>query len=97
MYNIYPLVSLFLNLYLNDLISFLFTSVFVIALCGTESGGGELSDGGYWSCDHGNGSPAPSPPIAESDKSGHLDEGLDMEMDQMLFNEPKPRKRKVSR
>ncbi|XP_056624258.1 zinc finger protein 395a isoform X2 [Triplophysa dalaica] len=66
------------------------------ALCGMESGGGELSDGGYWSCDHGNGSPAPSPPIAESDKSGHLDEGLDMEMDQMLFNEPTPRKRKNS-
>ncbi|XP_057200542.1 zinc finger protein 395a isoform X2 [Triplophysa rosa] len=66
------------------------------ALCGMESGCGELSDGGYWSCDHGNGSPAPSPPIAESDKAGHLDEGLDMEMDQMLLNEPTPRKRKNS-
>lgn len=61
-----------------------------------ENPGGELSDAGYWSCDHGNGSPAPSPPIAELDKSAPLvDEGLDMELDQMLFNEPTPRKRKV--
>lgn len=67
------------------------------ALCGIENGGSELSDGGYWSCDHGNGSPAPSPPIEETDKSNpHADEGLDMEMDQMLFNEPTPRKRKNS-
>lgn len=67
------------------------------AFCGMENGGGELSDGGYWSCDHGNGSPAPSPPIAETDKSAPLvDEGLDMELDQMLFNEPTPRKRKNS-
>ncbi|XP_073682864.1 zinc finger protein 395a isoform X2 [Garra rufa] len=67
------------------------------ALCGMENGGGELSDGGYWSCDHGNGSPAPSPPIAEMDKSAPpVDEGLDMELDQMLFNEPTPRKRKNS-
>uniref|UniRef100_A0A8C1JLC3 Zinc finger protein 395a n=1 Tax=Cyprinus carpio TaxID=7962 RepID=A0A8C1JLC3_CYPCA len=62
-----------------------------------ENGGGELYDGGYWSCDHGNGSPAPSPPITEMDKSAPLvDEGLDMELDQMLFNEPTPRKRKNS-
>ncbi|XP_016332330.1 zinc finger protein 395-like isoform X1 [Sinocyclocheilus anshuiensis] len=67
------------------------------ASCGIENGGGELYDGGYWSCDHGNGSPAPSPPIAEMDKSAPLvDEGLDMELDQMLFNEPTPRKRKNS-
>nr|XP_055027947.1 zinc finger protein 395a [Misgurnus anguillicaudatus] len=67
------------------------------ALCGVENGAGEVSDGGYWSCDHGNGSPAPSPPIAESDKTANLvDEGLDMELDQMLFNEPTPRKRKNS-
>ncbi|XP_016125171.1 zinc finger protein 395-like [Sinocyclocheilus grahami] len=67
------------------------------ALCGMENGGGELSDGGYWSCDHGNGSPAPSPPIAEMDTSAPLvDEGLDMELDQMLFNKPTARKRKNS-
>ncbi|XP_052010144.1 zinc finger protein 395a [Xyrauchen texanus] len=67
------------------------------ALCGMENGGGEQSDAGYWSCDHGNGSPAPSPPIAEVDKSAPLaDEGLDMELDQMLFNEPMPSKRKNS-
>ncbi|XP_052002058.1 zinc finger protein 395-like isoform X1 [Xyrauchen texanus] len=67
------------------------------ALCGMEHGGVELSDVGYWSCDHGNGSPAPSPPITEMDKSTPLsDEGLDMELDQMLFNEPTPRKRKNS-
>uniref|UniRef100_A0A8C1H8J9 Zinc finger protein 395a n=1 Tax=Cyprinus carpio carpio TaxID=630221 RepID=A0A8C1H8J9_CYPCA len=67
------------------------------ALCGMENVGAELSDGGYWSCDHGNGSPAPSPPIVEMDNSTPLvDEGLDMELDQMLFNEPMPRKRKNS-
>ncbi|XP_026085563.1 zinc finger protein 395-like [Carassius auratus] len=67
------------------------------ASCRMENGGGELYDGGYWSCDHGNGSPAPSPPITEMDKSAPLiDEGLDMELDQMLFNEPTPRKRKNS-
>ncbi|TRY72953.1 hypothetical protein DNTS_010250 [Danionella cerebrum] len=65
--------------------------------CRAENGGSELSDGGYWSCDHGNGSPAPSPPIVETDKStAPTDDGLDMEMDQMLFNEPAPRKRKNS-
>lgn len=66
-----------------------------------ECGGGELSDSGssgYWSCDHGYGSPAPSPPITETE--GHSlamppDEGLDME--QVLFDEPAPRKRRVSR
>lgn len=65
-----------------------------------ECGGGELSDSGssgYWSCDHGYGSPAPSPPITETE--GHSlsmppDEGLDME--QVLFDEPAPRKRRVS-
>ncbi|KPP74760.1 zinc finger protein 395a-like [Scleropages formosus] len=71
------------------------------ASCGMESAGGELSDSGSsgcWSWDRGNSSPAPSPPIAEAD-GGHApsaDEGLDMELDQVLFDEPAPRKRKNS-
>ncbi|XP_030628156.1 zinc finger protein 395a isoform X2 [Chanos chanos] len=73
----------------------------VSALSGMESVAGELSDSsssGYWSWDHGNGSPAPSPPMAETDRSQvpPIDEGLDMELDQVLFDEPAPRKRKNS-
>ncbi|KAJ8393034.1 hypothetical protein AAFF_G00069380 [Aldrovandia affinis] len=69
--------------------------------CGMECGGGELSDSessGYWSWDRGNGSPAPSPPIAETDSSlaPPPDEGLDMDLEQVLFEEPAPRKRKNS-
>ncbi|KAJ0060771.1 hypothetical protein NL108_000087, partial [Boleophthalmus pectinirostris] len=48
-----------------------------------ECGGGELSDSGssgYWSWDHGNVSPAPSPSVIEADSSP--DEGLPMEMEQ---------------
>ncbi|XP_037607429.1 zinc finger protein 395b isoform X3 [Sebastes umbrosus] len=48
-----------------------------------ECGGGELSDSGssgYWSWDHGNVSPAPSPSVTEMDSSP--DEGLQMELDQ---------------
>lgn len=48
-----------------------------------ECGGGELSDSGssgYWSWDHGNVSPAPSPSVAEVDCSP--DEGLHMELEQ---------------
>ncbi|XP_074541588.1 zinc finger protein 395b isoform X2 [Halichoeres trimaculatus] len=48
-----------------------------------ECGGGELSDSGssgYWSWDHGNVSPAPSPSVAEMDSSP--DEGLHMELEQ---------------
>ncbi|KAG7465768.1 hypothetical protein MATL_G00157040 [Megalops atlanticus] len=71
------------------------------ASCGMECGGGELSDSGSsgcWSWDRGNGSPAPSPPIAETDggQAPPTDEGLDMEMEQVLFDEPAPRKRKNS-
>nr|XP_033484678.1 zinc finger protein 395a [Epinephelus lanceolatus] len=62
---------------------------------------GELSDSGssgYWSFSHGIRSPVPSPPIAESDISPATppDEGLDMEMEQVLFDEPAPRKRRNS-
>uniref|UniRef100_A0A8C6V4Y7 Zinc finger protein 395b n=1 Tax=Neogobius melanostomus TaxID=47308 RepID=A0A8C6V4Y7_9GOBI len=48
-----------------------------------ECGGGELSDSGssgYWSWDHGNVSPAPSPSVTEADSSP--DEGLPMELEQ---------------
>ncbi|XP_029352422.1 zinc finger protein 395b [Echeneis naucrates] len=48
-----------------------------------ECGGGELSDSGssgYWSWDHGNASPAPSPSVTEMDSSP--DDGLHMELEQ---------------
>ncbi|KAM7405610.1 hypothetical protein PAMP_000045 [Pampus punctatissimus] len=66
-----------------------------------DFGAGELSDSGssgYWSVGHGNGSPAPSPPITDPDVSLATppDEGLDMELEQVLFNEPAPRKRRNS-
>ncbi|KAJ7989144.1 hypothetical protein DPEC_G00316470 [Dallia pectoralis] len=67
-----------------------------------ETGAGELSDSGssgYWSCDRGYGSPTPSPPIAEADNHSlatPTDEGLDMEMEQVLFDEHAPRKRRNS-
>lgn len=52
---------------------------------------------GYWSVDRGPRSPAPSSPTTEA--NGRLatptDEGLDMELDQVLFEEPAPRKRRV--
>ncbi|XP_041711400.2 zinc finger protein 395 isoform X2 [Coregonus clupeaformis] len=74
----------------------------VIGSTGMECGGGELSDSGssgYWSCDRGYRSPAPSPPITETE--GHslatpTDEGLEMELEQVLFDEPAPRKRRNS-
>uniref|UniRef100_A0A3Q0T3S4 Zinc finger protein 395b n=1 Tax=Amphilophus citrinellus TaxID=61819 RepID=A0A3Q0T3S4_AMPCI len=49
----------------------------------TDPGPGELSDSGssgYWSWDHGNVSPAPSPSVTEMDSSP--DEGLHMELEQ---------------
>ncbi|KAM3861524.1 zinc finger protein 395b [Diretmus argenteus] len=48
-----------------------------------ECGGGELSDSGssgYWSWDHGNVSPAPSPSVTEMDSCP--DDGLHMELEQ---------------
>ncbi|KAF7664338.1 hypothetical protein LDENG_00180490 [Lucifuga dentata] len=48
-----------------------------------ECGGGELSDSGssgYWSWDHGNVSPAPSPSVTEMDRSP--DESLHIELEQ---------------
>ena len=59
-----------------------------------ECGGEELSDSGssgYWSWDHGNVSPAPSPSVTEMDSSP--DEGLQLEQGEE-FN---TRKEKVSR
>ena len=59
-----------------------------------ECTGGELSDSGssgYWSWDHGNVSPAPSPSVTEMDSSP--DEGLHMEPEQ--WEELTGRKSKV--
>ncbi|KAM4593318.1 zinc finger protein 395a [Odontesthes bonariensis] len=66
-----------------------------------DCGGSELSDSGssgYWSIGHANGSSAPSSPAAEPEGGAATptDEGLDMELDQVLFDEPAPRKRKNS-
>ncbi|XP_046887544.1 zinc finger protein 395a isoform X1 [Hypomesus transpacificus] len=70
-------------------------------ITGVECGGGELSDSGssgYWSLDCGNGSPDPSPPMTEAEGSLAMppDEGLDMELEQVLFDEPAPRRRRNS-
>ncbi|XP_041849756.1 zinc finger protein 395-like [Melanotaenia boesemani] len=67
----------------------------------TMDGCGELSDSGssgYWSIGHTQESPAPSSPITEPDggRATPPDEGLDMELDQVLFDEPAPRKRRNS-
>lgn len=65
--------------------------------------GPELSDSGssgHWSVDVANGSSAPSSPATAEPESETLvppDEGLDMELDQVLFDEPAPRKRRVRR
>ncbi|KAI2652105.1 Zinc finger protein 395 [Labeo rohita] len=62
-----------------------------------ECCGGELSDSGssgYWSWDHGNVSPAPSPSVTEMDRSlgQPTDEGLHMELDQAACEEPEARR-----
>ncbi|XP_076003106.1 zinc finger protein 395-like [Genypterus blacodes] len=67
----------------------------------TDCVGGELSDSGssgYWSVGCSSRSPVPSPPIAEADVGLAVppDEGLDMELEQVLFDEPSPRKRRNS-
>lgn len=66
-----------------------------------DCGSSELSDSGssgYWSVGNSNGSPAPSSPLTEPAVSPAVpsDEGLDMEIEQVLFDEPAPRKRRVS-
>ncbi|XP_004086128.2 zinc finger protein 395 isoform X1 [Oryzias latipes] len=64
--------------------------------------GPELSDSGssgHWSVDIANGSSAPSSPATaepENETVVPSDEGLDMELDQVLFDEPAPRKRRNS-
>ncbi|KAL0969335.1 hypothetical protein UPYG_G00225730 [Umbra pygmaea] len=78
------------------------TDTVTVCSAGVECGGGELSDSGssgYWSCGRGCGSPAPSPPITETEVHSLAtpsDEGLDMEMEQVLFDEHAPRKRRNS-
>ncbi|KAF7660917.1 hypothetical protein LDENG_00272270 [Lucifuga dentata] len=67
----------------------------------TDSAGGQLSDSGssgYWSVGCRNESPVPSPPIVESDGGSATppDQGLDMDLEQVLFDEPSPRKRRNS-
>lgn len=62
-----------------------------------ECCGGDLSDSGssgYWSWDHGNVSPAPSPSVNEMDRSPGrpTDEGLHMELDQGACEEPEARR-----
>ena len=62
-------------------------------------GGGQLSTSGggggdgYWSIGRSNQRPGRSPPLAEATPP---EEGLDMEMEQMLFDEPAARRRRVS-
>lgn len=65
-----------------------------------DCGGGELSNSSsdYWSIGHSTESPSPSPPIKElcvNPATPH-DEGLEMELEQVLFDEPAARKRRVS-
>uniref|UniRef100_A0A3Q2PCE6 Zinc finger protein 395-like n=1 Tax=Fundulus heteroclitus TaxID=8078 RepID=A0A3Q2PCE6_FUNHE len=67
----------------------------------TDSGTVELSDSSsssYWSVDRGPRSPGPPSPAAEANGRSATppDEGLDMELDQVLFEEPAPRKRRNS-
>uniref|UniRef100_A0A3P8RL46 Zinc finger protein 395a n=1 Tax=Amphiprion percula TaxID=161767 RepID=A0A3P8RL46_AMPPE len=66
-----------------------------------DCSGSDFSDSGssgYWSVGHAPSSPMPSPPIAEPDAAvaPPTDEGLDMELEQVLFDEPAPRKRRNS-
>ncbi|XP_061564340.1 zinc finger protein 395-like isoform X2 [Cololabis saira] len=66
-----------------------------------DCSGGELSDSGssgYWSVGPAQRSSAPPSPEgqADADAATPPDEGLDMELDQVLFDEPAPRKRKNS-
>ncbi|KAI1897819.1 hypothetical protein AGOR_G00087190 [Albula goreensis] len=64
------------------------------------SGGEELSDSsssGYWSWDHGVGSPAPSPSVTEATDATlapSADEGIDIDMEQDLCTGPVTRKHK---
>ncbi|XP_013889677.1 zinc finger protein 395 isoform X2 [Austrofundulus limnaeus] len=64
-------------------------------------GGIELSDSGssgYWSIGLAPGSPASTspPPPPDSGTATPPDDGLDMELDQVLFEDPAPRKRRNS-
>lgn len=71
----------------------------LLLAAGMDYGGSELSDSssGYWSVNHSNRSPTPSPPITEPEGSlMSTDEGLNMELEQVLFEEPAPRRRRVS-
>ncbi|XP_076873621.1 zinc finger protein 395b isoform X2 [Brachyhypopomus gauderio] len=71
------------------------------ALVDMECGGGELSDSGssgYWSWDHGSVSPAPSPSVTETDSGAGqpMDEGLHMELEAGVCDEPEIRRCKSS-
>lgn len=63
--------------------------------------GSDSSDGGssgYWSVGRCDGSPEPSPPASDGTVSPATppDEGLDMELDPVPFEEPVTRRRRVS-
>lgn len=66
--------------------------------CGGAVEFSDSGSSGYWSVGHAPESPASSSPVAEPDSGTATppDEGLDMELDQVLFEEPAPRKRRVS-
>ncbi|XP_037553658.1 zinc finger protein 395 [Nematolebias whitei] len=66
--------------------------------CGGAFEFSDSGSSGYWSVGHAPESPASSSPVAEPDSGTATppDEGLDMELDQVLFEDPAPRKRRNS-
>ncbi|MEQ2279517.1 hypothetical protein AMECASPLE_010322 [Ameca splendens] len=66
--------------------------------CGAVELSDNSSSSGYWSVNRGPRSPAPPSPTAEANGRSATppDEGLDMDLDQVLFEEPAPRKRRNS-
>lgn len=71
-----------------------------VAVSASVNDCGEPSEdnGDHWGVCHGNGSPAPSPPMEEvtSSLATPPDEGMNVDLDQAPFDEPAVRKRRVS-